>query len=251
MGAIRIAAVSVLVGTATPGMAQPLPVPGSSPENRPTAEATSESSSKIAASWSLTYATRYLFQGFDYSYGKPVLEPELGIAAGSIGAKLWFNHDLDQSVSNEYDLSVYKDWTAGSTSLTTGYTYLTYPHRDWDPTQELYLDISRTGFLNPSLSVHYDFDAGQGTYWTLGASHAFERSAATFTFGTSLFYVNRYYDLTGIPAIQWSAAAERSFHRLTVSSSLSRYVAWENGDLRGPDANRSAWVFTIGVGQEF
>jgi hypothetical protein len=48
----------------------------------------------------MSFASRYLFQGIDYSNGKPVLNPEADVSAGPISAKLWMNHDLDLGVSN-------------------------------------------------------------------------------------------------------------------------------------------------------
>ena len=67
----------------------------------------------------MSFASRYLFQGIDYSAGKPVLNPEADLSAGPLGAKLWVNHDLDQRVSNEFDFSLLHEWKAKKFSFAT------------------------------------------------------------------------------------------------------------------------------------
>ena len=215
-------------------------------------EATEEPSSPLSASGSMSFASPYLFQGNDYSNGKPVLNPEVDLSAGPIGAKLWVNHDLDLRVSNEFDFSLLHEWKTKKFSFTTGYTYLWYPHRDgWDPSQEFYLEASRDGALNPSLSIHYDFDAGMGTYTTFGLSHGFERPIGTFTFGANLFYQGHYYGLSGFPSTEWNVHYEKSFHHNTLTPSVSRFVTWTNGDFRDGNAVKSAWLFAFQVGRDF
>jgi len=219
----------------------------------PPAEAPPEQpASLFSLSGSMAFATRYLFQGIDYSNSKPVLEPEVDLGAGPIKTKLWVNHDLDLHVSNEFDFSVYHEWSAKKFSLATGYTYLWYPNRDgWSPSQELYADVSREGVLNPSLSIHYDFDAGMGSYSTFGLSHGFERPIGTVSLGVNLFYQDHYYGLTGFPSSEWNLHLERSFKHTTLTPSVSRFVTWANGDFRDENAVRSAWVFSFQIARDF
>ena len=240
---------SVSSATPTPpsdtGTPRSVPAPGAP-------EATQEPSSPISASGSMSFASRYLFQGIDYSNGKPVLNPEADLNAGPIGAKLWVNHDLDLGVSNEFDFSLLHEWKVKKFSFTTGYTYLWYPHREgWNPSQEFYLEASRDGALNPSLSVHYDFDAGMGSYSTFGLSHGFERRIGTFTLGANLFYQDHYYGVSGFPASEWNAHFEKSLHGATITPSVSRFVTWNNGGFRDENAVKSAWLFALQVGRDF
>jgi hypothetical protein len=208
--------------------------------------------SPIGMSGSMSLASRYLFQGIDYSAGKPVLNPEADLTWGPIGAKLWWNHDLDQRVSNEYDFSIFHEWSAKKFSITTGYTYLWYPHREgWTPSQELYLEMSREAPLNPTLSFHYDFDAGIGSYSTFGLSHGFERRMGTFTLGANLFYQDHYYGLTGFPSSEWNAKLEKTVRGTTITPSVSRFLTWKNGDFRDVNAIPSAWLFSLTLGRDF
>jgi len=211
-----------------------------------------EASPALSGSYSISLASRYLFQGIDYSEGKAVVNPQLDLNVIGFTGRVWMNHDLSHGVSNEYDISLERSWSAGSTGISAGYTYLTYPHRvGWDPSQEFYATVSLTSPLNPSLSIHYDFDAGNGSYTTLGLSHEFERPLGTVSLGANLHYQDHYYEASGIPSLEAKAGYSRSFGRISVSSSISRFTTWENGDFRDGAAVPSAWLFTFGVGQEF
>lgn len=226
------------------------PLPGS-PSPTETA-ASPEQKSPYSASYTLTFASRYLFQGLDYSEGKAVLEPEIDISAGPFTAKVWANHDLTQGVSNEFDISLEHGWTMGKLSGSLGYTHLHYPHRvGWDPSQEAYVSFAREGPVNTSLAVHYDFDAGTGTYSTLGLNRAVERPFGTLSLGANLFYQSGYYDASGFPAAELNLNLSRTVGKLSFTPSVSRFVTWENGDFRGPAAVASAWLFSLSFAQEF
>jgi len=241
----------LILGSAACALGSP-PPESHDPGTIPSAQATEAPESPISVSGSMSFASRYLFQGIDYSAGKPVLNPEADLTWGPIGAKLWLNHDLDLRVSNEYDFSLLHEWKAKKLSFTTGYTYLWYPHRDgWIPSQELYLEASRDGVLNPTLSVHYDFDAGTGSYSSFGLSHGFERKAGTFTVGTNLFYQDHYYGLSGFPSSEWNMHFEKTLRGATLTPSVSRFVTWANGDFRDGNAIRSAWLFSFTVARDF
>jgi hypothetical protein len=213
-------------------------------ENRP--------ASAFAAGGSFSFASRYLFQGIDYSDSKPVLNPQADLTAGPFQARLWMNHDLDQNVSNEFDLSLFHEWSAKKFSFTTGYTYLWYPHREgWDPSQEFYVEASHDGPLSPTLSVHYDFDAGMGSYSTFGVSHSIARRVGTVSFGANLFYQDHYYGLSGFPSSEWNIHLERSLKKITVTPSISRFLTWKNGDFREENVVKSAWLFSFQIAREF
>jgi uncharacterized protein Gcw-chp len=231
----------------TPPAQAPVPAQGTVLEPPATPQ-----ESPFAASGTVTFASRYLFQGIDYSNAKPVLNPQADLTAGPLKAKLWVNHDLDMRVSNEFDLSVFHEWTASKFSFATGYTYLWYPHREgWDPSQELYVEASREGVLNPTLSVHYDFDAGMGSYSAFGLSRSVGRPAWGAVLGANIFYQDHYYGLSGFPASEWNVHVEKSVKKTTITPSVSRFVTWSNGDFRDENAVKSAWLFSLQVARDF
>src|SRR5205085_1450812 len=115
-GCLLLSGAAALASAAVPS--DP-PDPGTNPST-----GTSEPpAAPLSVSGSLSFASRYLFQGLDYSAGKPVLNPEVDLSAGPLGAKLWVNHDLDLRVSNEFDFSLLHEWKAKKFSFATGYTY--------------------------------------------------------------------------------------------------------------------------------
>jgi hypothetical protein len=205
-----------------------------------------------SASYSVTLVSRYLFQGLDYSAGKASLQPEIDLTMGPLTAKAWANHDLERGISDEFDFSLEHGWSAGKVSGSTGYTHLHYPHRDgWEPSQEFYASVTRDAAVSATVSVHYDFDAGTGTYSVLGLSRSVERPFGTVTVGGNLFHQSGYYDATGIPAAELNLNLSRSIGNVSVTPSVSRFLTWENGDFRGAEAVGDAWVFSLSLAQEF
>ncbi len=210
----------------------------------------------ISFGWDVTLASKYVWQGFDYSNGGSVIQPEAYLAVNNFSATLWFNHDIDTNKSDEFDLYLQYDWSFSDYGLSAGYAYYDYPqnapHRDgWDPSQELYLDISYVNALNPSLSVHYDFDMGEGAYYALGVSHDYEVAAASFTLAANLFYHDDYYDVSGIPSAEINANTAFEAGSLTISPSVSYFHTWENGDFRGISAVPDIWLFSINISKDY
>jgi hypothetical protein len=215
-------------------------------------DAPADHKSWYSASYSITLASRYLFQGLDYSAGGAVLQPEIDVTMGPLTAKAWANHDLERGVSDEFDFSLEHGWTAGKLSGSAGYTHLHYPHRDgWEPSQELYATFTKEAAVSTTLAVHYDFDAGTGTYSTFGLSRSVESPSGTLSIGANLFYQSGYYDATGIPGAELNLNLSRSIGKFAVTPSVSRFVTWENGDFRGENAVGDAWVFSLSLAQEF
>ena len=60
----------------------------------------------VQASFDATVASKYLFQGFDYSDGKAVVQPNLVVSHGSFSAVAWSNFQSNLGDVNEVDLSL-------------------------------------------------------------------------------------------------------------------------------------------------
>src|SRR5258706_11264946 len=96
----------------------------------------------ITASFDATAASRYLFQGIDYSDGRSVLQPNLVANLGPFSAVCWANYQVDLGDVNEVDLSLKATRSVGPLSVSPGYTVLRYPNRvGWDPSQEVFADL--------------------------------------------------------------------------------------------------------------
>jgi hypothetical protein len=229
----------------SPATAVPAQDAATTPEMQEPGAAESPESRGLSASFDATIASKYLFQGLDYSSGRGVLQPNLGVAFGDFSVVGWGNYQPDLGQVNEIDLSLKYSRSIRHLSLTPGYTYLHYPNREgWDPSQELFLDAALETHLNPSLSMHYDFDSGDGLYATLGVS---QEVRAPVSVAANLFYQKGYYDMTGFPAMELKASAARSLGNVTVSPAVSRFVTWNNRDFRDAAAVPSTWLFALNI----
>lgn len=202
----------------------------------------------ISFSGEISLASRYLFQGIDYSNGHPVLQPELSVGYQGLSATWWANFDLDAGHINELDGLLTYTWEGESLALTPGYAYYRYPNRDGQSSQEIYLDISYAAFLDLSLSTHYDFDAGDGAYVTLGLHYPVENPLGTLQLGSNLFYQRQYYEQTGFPSLEFVVQHHSVMHRYRVSPSVSYFATWDNGGFQGEGAIPSRWFASVTVG---
>ena len=132
-----------------------------------------DSIAPFAVSANVTVASRYFLQGSDLSYGHAVLQPNASFGVGGVSISAWSNCDLATGDLNEVDLTFQVAREAGPWSMAMGYIHLSYPNReDWLPSQEVFANVSAGFPLNRSVSIHYDFDAGMGSYSTLEVSHS-------------------------------------------------------------------------------
>jgi hypothetical protein len=215
------------------------------------AQAEADQDSAASHAYSLSYdamvASRYLFQGLDYSEGNTVVQPNLTTTFGPFTLGAWGNVQTDTEALNEIDLSFKYTRAFGRWSVSPGYMLLRYPNRDWDPSQELTLDLAWSVPLQPTLSYHYDFDAGRGSYTTLGVSRTLK---APLTLAVNGFYQNEYYEMSGFPSLEIKATAPFSAGPLTVTPSLSRFTTWGNGDFVDAAGIPSVWLFAVDVAQQ-
>ncbi len=209
----------------------------------------------FSAGWDITLVSKYLFQGRDYSDGKPVIQPELTVTFKDFSAILWSNYDLHKKKADEFDLYLQYGREMEKLSVTTGYAHFNYPYRDgWAPSQEVFIELSSDVLLNLHVSVHYDFDAGKGSYSTLGMSHDLETSLGALSYNINLFYQDNYYELSGFPSIEFNVGLEHSIGPFSITPAISYFLTWDNGDFRedGPEGPVSdTWLFSINVAQSF
>lgn len=200
-------------------------------------------------SWSVDIASRYSWQGFNYSDGQPVVQPGLSFGVGGFTGSIWFNHDIERGRPDEFDGSLSYGWETGPLSLAAGYTCYRYPHREgWSPTQEIGADVSADLAFSPSAALRYDVDAGRGFYGSAGVSRDLAAAPLSLTLGTTVFYHHGYYGQTGIPSVEFDLGTGFGLGGVTVSPSLSRFETWENGDFTGDGAIEPSWVWSLSVG---
>jgi hypothetical protein len=241
-----LGAILTFLAFASIALAQPAPE-GTTPPG--TATPPEAPASAVSASGDLTTASRYLFQGFDYSDGRAVLQPNATLGFRHLTANVWGNFQMDLQEFNEFDLSLKVDHSLGKLSASAGYVNLQYPNRPtWKPSQELTLDLALEGGLSPTFSLHYDFDEGKGTYSTLGLSHSV---AASVSLATNLFYQGRYYGMTGFPAAEMKASWEHKLGSVTFTPAVSYFATWSNGSFKEESAVPANWLFALNVARTF
>jgi hypothetical protein len=199
-------------------------------------------------SWSNTFASQYLFQGYDLSGRHGVAQPEVSLSYGGLAAGIWCNHDIVTSRTNEYDYSVGFSRPLGQRlSLGLSYMFAEYPNRDWPATQEAILDAEVDAFLSPSLSLHYDFDEGDGLYATLSLSRDIGIGGRDLTAGLCLHHQRRYFGMTGIPSIQWDLTTTIGCAGLDLVPGITRIQAFENGDFDGDLSVPDTWLVSLSI----
>jgi len=188
--------------------------------------------------------SRYVFQGIDYSDGRSSVQPNFSLTHGILVGNVWANYQPNLGDVNEVDLSLKLTHSAGPLSVAPGVMALRYPNRDWSSSMETFVDLGLQAPGNPTLSVHYDFRAGDGLYATLGLAHTLP---APFTLGANLFYQRRYYGMTGVPAVELKAGTTLPFGSFMLTPSLSRFVTTANGTFRDEARIPSGWLIAVDV----
>ena len=187
----------------------------------------------LGVSTDATYVSRYIWHGLDYSYQKPVLQPEMILSLMNISAIVWLNYDFQSyNAVNEYDLTLQYSNKLGPTGISLGYTYLTYPHRNFSDSEEIWIQASYESVLNPTLGIHGDFRSENGWYSNLGISHYFDLPIGKLAPAALLYYHSHCYGGTGFPASEFNVADAISFGQTTSTIKISYYRALKDGDFQ-------------------
>ncbi len=128
-------------------------------------------------------ASRYIWRGFDLNpQKKHVIQPSIDFSFGQSGFSLNFRSSISfvSKDLNEFDLTLsYSTDLSKDVSFAAGLIhyawYLAENFKFKDNTShEVFLSIkSPTAFLHPSLSIYYDFTAGDGIYLLLEIGQSF------------------------------------------------------------------------------
>ena len=133
-------------------------------------------------SFQVDLASRYIWRGFDLNpYKKPVIQPFINYKLGNSGLSLnlWTCFSFENKEVNEIDFTVtYALKTIKNFSLKTGlihygwYFVDNFRFKD-DTSHELFVSAGLPNvFLNPSITVYYDFTNGDGFYILLETEYS-------------------------------------------------------------------------------
>ena len=121
---------------------------------------------------SVSIMSNYVWRGQKLS-NSYVIQPSVGLTYYGLGVNLWANFDPDYNDSSEHtetDLTFDYSFGLDKFSFDAGYIY--YALEGADDTQELFISIAYDTILNPSLTIYYDFDEGDGAFIVAAISHS-------------------------------------------------------------------------------
>jgi hypothetical protein len=134
---------------------------------------------KVSGTASVDVLSNYVWRGQKLT-NSWVVQPSVGILYGSFGANIWANYDSDSEIDesdghgefSETDLTLSYCFSVEKWNFSAGYIY--YAFTGANDTQEVYLSTSYSTLLNPSLTIYYDYDEGNGAFVIAAISHYFE-----------------------------------------------------------------------------
>ncbi|NOX20673.1 MAG: hypothetical protein GXO99_05350 [Nitrospirae bacterium] len=119
---------------------------------------------KVSGSASVSVMSNYVWRGQKLS-NSYVIQPSVGITYNNLGFNMWSNLDSDfndDAEITETDLTVDYSFNIDNFGFDLGYIY--YGLEGVNDTQEIFLSIAYDMFLNPTLTIYYDFDEGDGAF---------------------------------------------------------------------------------------
>jgi hypothetical protein len=134
---------------------------------------------KVSGNASIDVLSNYVWRGQKLT-NSWVVQPSVGITYGGFGANIWANYDSDSKIDEgdghgeftETDLTLSYNYSIDRWTLSAGYIY--YALNGANDTQEIYLSTSYSTLLNPTLTVYYDYDEGDGAFIVASISQSFE-----------------------------------------------------------------------------
>jgi len=123
---------------------------------------------------SLGAYSSYIWRGYKLSPDALQLQPSLTVSAAGFSANVWADYDTDNSEWLEADYTASYAHSFDSFGVEVGYIH--YDVRGGLDSDELYVSVGYDSFLNPSLTIYADIEAGDGAFAELAISHPIELS---------------------------------------------------------------------------
>lgn len=109
----------------------------------------------------VSFSSMYLWRGFDLSEGDSVAQGGIDIGFNGFTLGFWSNYNLDNTKLDETDITL--DYTFDATELVSiSVGHILYAVDGTDTTGELYTAIALDTFLEPALTLYYDYDEFAG-----------------------------------------------------------------------------------------
>ncbi len=118
--------------------------------------------------------SHYVWRGQKLSDGL-VMQPSIGLVYEGVGVNVWSNFDRETKQHNETDFTIDYAFSSDAFEFGLGYIYYAVAEGD-DQTGELFISTTYDTLLNPSVTLYYDADEGDGGFVEFTADHTLELS---------------------------------------------------------------------------
>ena len=177
----------------------------------------------VACEARVDYLSKYFFRGLTYSEGE-VMQGTLSLNKGPFTVIGFTNKDLTTQEVNETDVTFdYSQDVGEKLRLSTGYTFLKFPGLEPSQTQEVYAGATLKTFLNPSLKLVRDFEAGDGNNVQGTISHEVKVKDFPINLSATLGYNDHYFrEDSGLSHLEMKASTSIP---LSENLTLSPYIS--------------------------
>jgi hypothetical protein len=132
----------------------------------------------IAAGGNLTYASAYVWRGFE-EHNKPVLQPSAWVSVGPVAVESWMSVETDGSDLRlaEHDISLTYTYETERASFTAGflnYLFSDNPGDDFEAHNELTASVTGNVLLSPTIEFFKNVSSGGGAYASATVSYPYE-----------------------------------------------------------------------------
>lgn len=178
---------------------------------------------------SVDFYSRYIWRGFDLNPdNKPVVQPSITYAFGDSGfsVNLWGSFSFENSELNETDITLsYEFKNLKTISLSIGFIHYGWYFTEGftledNTTQEVYVTAGLPGVpLNPTVSLYYDINNGDGLYATFGVSHglSFAQSLTLELAATLGYNGGQWTESTGFSNLNLTASLPISLNKISIA----------------------------------
>lgn len=150
---------------------------------------------KVEVGASADFYSKYIWRG-QTPVDDPVFQPSAYVGIENFTASIWGNYSFDDGEWTELDYTL--DYTTSldmispeleKVSVSGGYIYYDFPNLPaGDNSQEIYAGVAVDTLLSPSLTVYWDFDQGDGTYYEAAIAHSLPIGKTTLNLTATVGY---------------------------------------------------------------
>lgn len=213
----------------------------------------------VETSGNVSYVSKYIWRGWDLApSNEPAVQGGVSIAWPSgVAVDVWGSYAMDndpQIDELDYTLS-YASMISKYAEFSIGYTHYTFPStvsaaETQTESNEAFIGLAwPEAFMGPSLTIYHDWEAGNGTYYFLGAGTEFtlgtEESTPPLAFSLGVGYNDdQWGTVSGISDIDLGFSMTFTTGSVDITPSINYVITPE--DTVNPDNE-----FWFGVGFDF